>query len=78
MIDRVRPLLPVIVITARPNQHEYATRAGIDALMEKPLDLDILLKTIHDLLQENERDRLRRLTDSHFETAYLSSTGGSQ
>lgn len=73
MIDRVRPMMPVIVITARPNQRDYASRVGIDALMEKPLDLEVLLKTIHDLLNESERDRLKRLTDSRFETAYLSS-----
>lgn len=78
LIDRVRPLMPVIVITARPNQHDYATRVGIDALMEKPLDLEVLLKTIRDLLNESERDRLRRLTNSNFETAYLSSTGSSK
>ena len=38
-LDRVTPLLPVIVITARPNQYEKAVRAGVDAFMEKPLNI---------------------------------------
>ena len=38
-LDRVTPLLPVIVITARPNQYEKAVRLGVDAFMEKPLNI---------------------------------------
>jgi DNA-binding response OmpR family regulator len=71
-IERTRPLLPVIVITAKPNQHARATRTGIDALMEKPLDLALLLETIRNLLNESEQQRLKRLTDVNFSTAYLS------
>ena len=72
LIDRMHPFVPVIVITARPNQQEYATQVGIDALMEKPLDLEVLLKTIRDLLDESDRDRVRRLTSREFRTSYLS------
>jgi two-component system response regulator GlrR len=75
LIDRIHPFMPVIVITARPNQREYATQVGIDALMEKPLDLALLLKTIRDLLDESDRERIRRLTDRSFTTACLSSAG---
>ena len=75
LIDRMHPFVPVIVITARPNQYEYATQAGIDALMEKPLDLEVLLKTIRDLLDESDRDRMRRLTNREFRTHYLSNVG---
>ena len=59
LIDRIHPFVPVIVITARPNQHDYATQVGIDALMEKPLDLALLLKTI----------RARRKRTAHPATA---------
>jgi len=75
LIDRIHPFVPVIIITARPNQHEYATQAGIDALMEKPLDLALLLITIRDLLDESDRDRVQRLTDRNFTTACLSAAG---
>jgi len=74
LIERIHPYVPVIVITARPNQHEHATQVGIDALMEKPLDLELLLKTIHSLLDESDRDRIRRLSDRHFATAHLGQT----
>lgn len=55
------PLLPIIVITARPNQRFTALAAGIGALMEKPLDLQKLFLTIRDLLDEPEDIRLSRM-----------------
>ena len=66
------PLVPVIVITAWPNQYDEAVQRGIDALMEKPLDIPLLLQTIQKLLDEPERKRTERLTDRNFTTAYLS------
>jgi CheY-like chemotaxis protein len=68
----VHPLLPVIVITARPNQYPQAEQLGVDALMEKPLNLGLLLKAIDALLSETEPERTRRLTSPDFHTAYLS------
>src|SRR6266545_6492493 len=35
----INPLLPVIIITGRSNQRGVAESAGVDALMEKPLDV---------------------------------------
>ncbi len=55
------PLLPVIVITARPNQRLAALAAGTGALMEKPLDLQKLVLTIRDLLDEPDNVRLARM-----------------
>ena len=46
------PLIPIIIITARPNQFFSALAAGVGALMEKPLDFPKLLKTISELLGE--------------------------
>lgn len=54
-LDRLatmKPALPIIVITAQPNQREWITAAGARALLEKPLDLPLLLKTIEDFLEE--------------------------
>src|SRR3954467_3950539 len=64
------PLIPVIIITARPNQIFPALAAGAGALMEKPLDFPKLLETIRSLLHETPQTRLARLAgraaDFHF------------
>jgi CheY-like chemotaxis protein len=71
LMEKLNPFLPVIVITARPNQYDLAVRLGIDAFMEKPLDLPLLLATVKQLLAEPEQDRIVRLTKGNFVTAYL-------
>ena len=48
------PYVPVIVITARPGQSARAAQAGIDLLMEKPLDIPTLLEAIRRLLTRPE------------------------
>lgn len=48
-LRRLNRWLPVIVITARPDQGTLAREAGVD-LMEKPLDLPRLLRRIEELL----------------------------
>jgi DNA-binding response OmpR family regulator len=58
--------VPVIVMTAWPNQSEQAARRGVDALMEKPLDLPLLLQTVADLLVESQQQRTKRLTERRF------------
>ncbi len=72
-LSKVHPLMPVIVITARPNQYPHAARSGVDALMEKPLDLPLLLQTIRDLVMQSEAQRIARLSDEDFTPAYLCS-----
>jgi hypothetical protein len=62
-------LLPIIVITARPDQYPLAVAVG--ALMEKPLDLVLLLQAIQDLLSEPIEQRLSRLTGKRPITRYL-------
>jgi CheY-like chemotaxis protein len=66
LMEKFQPLLPVIVITARSNQIARARAAGIDALMEKPLDLPLLLQTIRELLAETEAERVARLIRPNF------------
>jgi DNA-binding response OmpR family regulator len=56
-----RPLLPVIIITARANQVFTALSAGAGALMEKPMDIEALLNTMTALLNEPAEQRLARL-----------------
>ena len=43
------PALPVVVITAQPNQQDWMRRLGAVALLEKPLDLPQLFQTLSEL-----------------------------
>jgi DNA-binding response OmpR family regulator len=63
------PLLPVVIITARPNQLFTALAAGVGALLEKPLQVPRLLLTISRLLRESVGTRCARLAgkDAHFD-----------
>ncbi|MGA8656954.1 MAG: response regulator [Chthoniobacterales bacterium] len=70
-LTTIHPLLQVIVITARPDQYPLAAAAGVAALMEKPLDLPLLLQTIDELLFEPVERRLSRLTGKQPITRYL-------
>jgi len=72
-LDRVTPLLPVIVITARPNQYEEAVRVGVDAFMEKPLDIPVLMRAIKKLTSEGEERHVGRITNRAFVTQWLRS-----
>ena len=65
------PMLPIIVITARPNQSFTAMAAGIGALLEKPLDLPKLFLTIRDLLDEPDDIRLARVAGRPSEFHYV-------
>jgi DNA-binding response OmpR family regulator len=65
------PWVPVVLITARSHRYKRAFQLGADALMEKPLHLPILLKTIRNLVREAACDRLQRILDPAFRTLYL-------
>jgi DNA-binding response OmpR family regulator len=71
-INAAEPKVPIIIITARPNQYQQAVALGVDALMEKPLNLPLLLNTIQDLLAESGAARARRLSKPNFKTLLLS------
>lgn len=68
-----RPILPVVIITARPNQLFTALGAGAGALMEKPLDFPTLLQTIRALLDEPVELRLARLSGERADFHYAPS-----
>lgn len=71
LLDKVTPLVPVIVITARPNQYETAVRLGVDAFMEKPLNIPILMRAVKHLTTEDESRHVRRITNASFITQLL-------
>lgn len=62
-LAEVNPLLPVILITGRWKQSELAAAAGVDVLMEKPLDVPLLFQIIRELLEEPPAARARRIHD---------------
>ena len=78
LMSSLHPMVPVIVITARPHQYEQAVRMRIDALMEKPLDLFVLLQTVKELLAEPDTQRVARVNDPNFRTAMLGIPSGPQ
>lgn len=49
-IKAANPQIPVIVITARPDQFASALAGGAGVLLEKPMDFVKLFDTIHELL----------------------------
>jgi DNA-binding response OmpR family regulator len=67
------PSLPIIIITARPNQLFSSLAAGAAALMEKPLDLPKLLRTIGELLAEPATKQVARMAGKAAEFYYLPS-----
>jgi two-component system, chemotaxis family, chemotaxis protein CheY len=73
-LEQALPLLPVIIITARPNQYKEAVRLGVDAFMEKPLNIPVLVSAIKRLASEDEPHRVRRITNPAFVTRLLDST----
>ena len=70
------PLIPIIIATARPNQLFTALNSGVGALMEKPMDIPTLLRTMDKLLAESAQQRLARLTGNGTEFNYKPATAG--
>ena len=73
-LTRIKPLVPVIIITGKANQLFTALSAGAGALLEKPLHFPRLLETVRSLLAETVETRLARMTgklaDFHYLPAY--------
>jgi DNA-binding response OmpR family regulator len=69
-LTREHPLLPIIIATARPNQLFTALSAGVGALLEKPMDISMLLRTMGKLLAESTEQRLARLAGEYTEFHY--------
>jgi CheY-like chemotaxis protein len=69
-LTREHPLIPVIIATARPNQLFTAINAGAGALLEKPMDIPMLLTTIQKLLAESDEQRLARLAGQQIDFHY--------
>ena len=75
-LTREHPLIPIIIVTARPNQLFTAINAGVGALLEKPMDIPMLLHTMDRLLVETTEQRLARLAGIETEFHYKAGAGG--
>ena len=52
-ITALQPCLPVVAMTARPEQHEPNAYAyGVDLLLEKPLNLFVLIQALDELASQ--------------------------
>jgi CheY-like chemotaxis protein len=54
------PTISIIIITARSNQLFMALNAGAGALLEKPMEIPVLLRTVKKLLIESAGQRIAR------------------
>jgi CheY-like chemotaxis protein len=59
-IASLKPLLPIVVITAHSDQRRWVEPSGAWALLEKPLNIPVFLATIHDLTESPSVIRLVR------------------
>lgn len=57
---RLNPHVPTVIITAESQQQERAAAAGVEALLEKPIDIPSLLQIIRELLVETSTHGLNR------------------
>lgn len=69
-LTREHPLLPILIITARANQFFTALGAGAGGLLEKPLEIPVLLQTVARLLAEPGNTRLARLAGNEAPFTY--------
>ena len=74
-LTRKWPSLPVVIISARPNQVFTALAAGVGALLEKPLHIPQTLRTIRRLLRESVDTRVARVAGKFAEFHYLPAWG---
>lgn len=65
------PFLPIIIITGREDQQDLAILAGVGTLMEKPLDVPLLVKTIAEMVAEESETHLKRLAGLRRDLRYV-------
>jgi DNA-binding response OmpR family regulator len=71
---REHPLISIVIVTARPNQLFTAAGAGAAALLEKPMSIPTLLRTMETLLAEPPEQRLARRAGKQAEFHYNPAT----
>jgi len=70
-LTKLKPLVPVVIITGMANQLFTALAAGAGGLLEKPLHFPKLLQTVRKLLAESIDTRAARLAGKLADFHYL-------
>ena len=60
----LNPFVPTVIITAECGQRKLARAAGVEALIEKPIDVPVFLEIVRDLLGERSEQRRERICGS--------------
>lgn len=58
------PFVPTVIITAESGQKDRAIEAGVEALIEKPIDVPMFLQILRNLLTERSQQRRERICGS--------------
>jgi two-component system response regulator MprA len=75
-LTREHPLISSVIVTARPHQLFTAAGAGAAALLEKPMCIPTLLRTMEALLAETNEQRLARRAGKKADFHYTPATTG--
>ncbi len=67
----VNPFVPTVIITAERAQINLARAAGVEALMEKPIDVPVFVEIVRDLLLETAEQRRERICGSAEHCRYV-------
>jgi DNA-binding response OmpR family regulator len=60
-MTELNPYVPTIIVTAEFEQREEAMAAGVEALIEKPIEVGVFLELVRELLAETSAQRLNRV-----------------
>jgi DNA-binding NtrC family response regulator len=61
--------LPLIIISKRPDQHWLATQQGVTAVLERPLDMHMLLDVLERVHAQTTHARQQRIESGHASSA---------
>ena len=70
-MQKTRPAVPVIVITAKTHQYRRAAGLRVNAIMEKPLDSPVLLEAIRNFVAESTSQPSPVFARSNVKTLFL-------
>jgi len=75
-VTRINPFLPVIIFTGQESRRNLAAWGGVGALIEKPLNVPLLLETVAKFLGESPAAYLQHLAGRGSNLRYDSPPAG--